>query len=323
MHTIIMTGASRGIGRPAAERILRDDPAAHLVLITRGPSGERLAGELAAGLPASGDADGGHSADAARVSHVSADLGSLAEVRSAATTIAGRLDRGELPPLRGFVGNAGIQYTNARTESADGYEATFTVNVLANHVLLRTLMDRFTARSRIVITTSDTHFGDFAHTGGLVPAPVWQAPEVLARTGAFPASDRISGGRRAYSTSKLAAIYLAHEYARRLPAGVDVVTFNPGLVPGTGLTRDADRLSRFAMRWLFPVLNLTPLTNSPSVAGRQLADVALGKVKAPTGSYVSRDRVVPSSDESYDPERERELWEAADRLAGVPVGRAW
>ncbi|PUB28910.1 NAD(P)-dependent dehydrogenase (short-subunit alcohol dehydrogenase family) [Promicromonospora sp. AC04] len=325
MHTIVMTGATRGIGRVAAERILRDDPEAHLVLITRGPSGERLAAELSSGLAggSAGDSAHGSLAGAGRVSHVAADLGSLAEVRSAAAEIAGKLDRGELPPLRGFVGNAGIQYTNARTEGADGYEATFTVNVLANHVLLRTLMDRFAAPARIVITTSDTHFGDFAHTMGLVPAPVWQAPEVLARTGAFPASDRTRGGRAAYSTSKLATIYLAHEYARRLPAGVDVVTFNPSLVPGTGLTRDADALGRFAMRRIFPLLNLTPLTNSASVAGQQLADVALGRVAAPTGSYVNRDRVEPSSDESYDPGRERELWEAADRLtAGLdaPVG---
>jgi NAD(P)-dependent dehydrogenase (short-subunit alcohol dehydrogenase family) len=297
VHTIVMTGATGGIGRFAAARILRDDPGAHLVLISRGTPGD----------------------DTARVSHVAADLGSLAEVRSAAAEIAGRLDSGALPPLRGFVGNAGIQYTNARTEGADGYEATFTVNVLANHVLLRILQDRFVAPARIVITTSDTHFGDFAHTLGLVPAPRWQAPEALARTGAFPASDRTSGGRRAYSTSKLGTIYLAHEYACRLPAGVDIVTFNPSLVPATGLARDADAVSRFVMRWIFPVLNLTPLTNSASVAGRQLADVALGKVAAPTGSYVNRDRVEPSSDESYHPRRERGLWEAADRLAGVPA----
>jgi NAD(P)-dependent dehydrogenase (short-subunit alcohol dehydrogenase family) len=297
VHTIVMTGATRGIGRFAAARILRDDPEAHLVVISRTAPDD----------------------DHARVTHVAADLGSLAQVRAAAAEIARRLDDGELPPLRGFVGNAGIQYTNARTTGADGYEATFTVNVLANHVLLRSLMDRFVAPARLVVTTSDTHFGDFAHTLGLVPPPLWQAPDVLARPGAFPASDRTSGGRRAYSTSKLGTIYLAHEYARRLPEGVDILTFNPSLVPATGLARDADAVSRFIMRWVFPVLNLTPLTNSPSVAGRQLADVALGRVTAPTGSYVNRTRAEPSSDESYDPRRERELWDAAERLTGFPA----
>jgi hypothetical protein len=36
--------------------------------------------------------------------------------------------------------------------------------------------------------------------------------------------------------------------------------------------------------------------------------------RAPTGSYVDRNRVDRSSEESYDPRREGELWDAAERL---------
>ncbi|GAA2897072.1 hypothetical protein GCM10011428_07770 [Streptomyces violaceus] len=188
-----------------------------LLVVTRGSSGAQLAAELATG--------------GRTVSHVSADLGSLDSVRSAATEIRDRLDRGDLPPLRGFVGNAGIQYTNALTETPDGFESTFTVNVLANHLFVRLLQDRFTAPARIVITASDTHFGDFKHNMGMVPGPAWKSPDLLARTGAFPEPDTVVAGRTAYSTSKLAAIYLVHEYARRLPAGIDAVAYNPGFVP--------------------------------------------------------------------------------------------
>ncbi|MGW4229976.1 hypothetical protein ACWEF9_11950 [Streptomyces sp. NPDC004980] len=38
-HTIVMTGASRGIGRVAAEHILRRSPAVHLLVVSRGASG--------------------------------------------------------------------------------------------------------------------------------------------------------------------------------------------------------------------------------------------------------------------------------------------
>lgn len=203
-------------------------------------------------------------------SYVAADLGSLASVRSAAAEIRDRLDRGDLPPLRGFTGNAGVQYANALTEGPDGFEATFTVNVLANHLFVRLLQDRFTPPSRIVITVSDTHFGDFKHNLGMVPGPRWQSPEVLARTGAFPGSDTTAGGRTAYSTSKLAAIHLVHEYARRLPEGIDAVAYNPAFVPGTGLARDAGPVSRFAMRYVLPVLALTPFATSRGAAGRGL-----------------------------------------------------
>lgn len=302
-HTIVMTGASRGIGRIAAEHILRRSPDTHLLVVTRGSSGEQLTVELGAG---------GHT-----ISHVSADLGSLAGVRSAADEICDRLDRGDLPPLRGFVGNAGMQYTNALTEGPDGFEATFAVNVLANHLFVRLLQDRFTVPARIVITASDTHFGDFRHNMGMVPGPVWQSPDVLVRTGAFPKPDTAIGGRTAYSTSKLAAIYLVHEYARRLPAGIDAVAYNPGFVPGTGLTRNAGPLARFAMRRIMPVMTLTSFATSRSAAGRYLADVVLGTTQAPTGSYVDRGREDRSSQESYDPRREGELWEAAERYTAA------
>ncbi|MGK8520179.1 SDR family NAD(P)-dependent oxidoreductase [Nocardia asteroides] len=297
--TIVMTGASGGIGRVAAERIVRAAPHVHLVVAARGSSGARLAAELGAG--------GRH------VSHVAVDLGALDSVRSAADEIRDRLDSGDLPPLHGFVGNAGIQYTNALTEGPDGFESTFAVNVLANHLFVRLLETRFRTPARIVITVSDTHFGDFRHNLGMVPGPVWQSPEVLARPGAFPSPSTTAAGRTAYSTSKLAAIYLVHEYARRLRAGINVIGFNPGFVPGTGLARDAGPVSRFAMRFVLPVSTLTPFATSRRAAGRYLADVVLGDMAAPTGSYVDRGRVARSSEESYDPRREAELWEAAER----------
>ncbi|MCT9079851.1 SDR family NAD(P)-dependent oxidoreductase [Streptomyces fulvoviolaceus] len=300
-HTLVMTGASRGIGRVAAEHILRRSPDTHLLLVARGSSGARLAAELS-----------GHT-----VSHVPADLGSLESVHSAATGIRDRLDRGELPPLRGFVGNAGTQYTDALTESPDGFEATFAVNVLANHLFVRLLQDRFAVPARIVITASDTHFGDLRHNLGMVPGPAWKSPNLLARTGAFPRPHTAAAGRTAYSTSKLAAIHLVHEYARRLPAGIDAVAYNPGFVPGTGLARNAGPVTRFAMRRILPVMTLTPFAIGRRAAGRYLADIVLGTTPAPTGSYVDRSRVARSSEESYDPRREHELWEAAERFTAA------
>jgi NAD(P)-dependent dehydrogenase (short-subunit alcohol dehydrogenase family) len=305
-HTIVMTGASRGIGRIAAERILQGAPDAHLVAVARPGFGASLTEEFA---------EGGH-----RVSHVEADLGSHAGVRAAATAIGDRLDRGDLPPLRAFVGNAGVQYTNALTAGPGGFESTFAVNVLANHMFVRGLEAHFAAPARIVITVSDTHFGDFRHNLGMVPGPVWCPPSTLARTGAFPAPETAAAGRTAYSTSKLAAVYLVHEYARRLPGGIDAVAFNPGFVPGTGLARNAGPASRFAMRRLLPAMTLTPFATTRRAAGRHLADVVLGVVAAPTGSYVDRGRVGRSSADSYDEHRERELWDALEAFTSVHEG---
>jgi NAD(P)-dependent dehydrogenase (short-subunit alcohol dehydrogenase family) len=301
-RTLIMTGATRGIGRIAAADILEGDPTVHLVVVARGDSGPTLARELAQGK---------HT-----VSSVSADLSSLASIRTAAAEIAAKLHGGELPPLRGFVGNAGIQYSNAMTETVDGHEATFAVNVLANHLFIRTLEQHFAPGSRITITASDTHFGDFKHNMGMVPGPAWKDPAMLAQTAAFDNPSTTAAGRTAYSTSKLAAIYHVHELARRLD-GVDVVSFNPGFVPGTGLARNADAVSRFMMRRIMPLMALTSMATTPRDAGRYLANVVLGKTTAPTGSYVDRAKADRSSEESYNVGRESDLWTTVEKLTAA------
>lgn len=290
-HTIVMTGASRGIGAIAADAILDRDRSAHLVVIGRNPGPNGL-----------------------RRSHINADLSSIASTVEATSEVADWVNRGIIPPLTGFVGNAGIQYTNNNVETADGLEATFAVNVVANHLLLRELEFSFKTATRVVITVSDTHFGDFRHNLGMVPGPIWKGAEVLARIGAFPNPQSVTAGRTAYSTSKLAAIYLVHAWSRRLP---HVVSFNPGLVPGTDLARDAGTVSRFAMKRVLPLLTWTPVATSRGAAGRALADIMLGAVDAGNGDYIDRTRVTPSSEESYDTVREDELWDYLDALRPV------
>ncbi|WP_408607153.1 Rossmann-fold NAD(P)-binding domain-containing protein [Actinokineospora bangkokensis] len=278
----------------APSELLRREPRLHLVVLARGEPGKGLRGP--------------------RVTLVEADLASRASTASAVDAIRTFVAGGELPPLAGFAGNAGVSLDDALHTTADGHETTFAVNVLANHLLIAGLVPLMRAPARVLVTVSDTHFGDFRHSGGTMPPPRWAAPAVLARPGAFPDPGSATAGRTAYTTSKLAAIHLVHEWARRLPPGTTIASYNPGLVPRTGLSRDAGAVGRFMMRWLSAPLALTPLADTPAAAGRKLADAVLGRVVAPSGAYVDRTRVVPSSAESYDPERERDLWDHLEHL---------
>jgi NAD(P)-dependent dehydrogenase (short-subunit alcohol dehydrogenase family) len=92
---------------------------------------------------------------------------------------------------------------------------TFGVNVLAHYLLVRQLLHRFVAPAWIVLTTSDTHFGEFRYTLGVTPPPRWEASERLAA----PRASGMQGGSRAYATSKLATIYLSSPYAGPPTAG--------------------------------------------------------------------------------------------------------
>lgn len=294
-QTIIMTGATRGIGFEAARDILRRGPETHLMLLARETSGAEVLPRLQEISP--------------EVSIIGTDLASMSSIETAAAQLEDLFDAGELPALRGVVCNGGVHLADALHTTVDGYETTFAVNVLSTHLLLRRLHPHLQAPARIVVTVSDAHFGDFRHTGGTLPPPRWSTPEVLSQPGAFDRPDHVRAGRRAYVTSKLAGIHLVHEWARRLPVGIDIVSYNPSLVTGTGLARDAGGAFPFLMKWIVPVLEATPIVDTAPVAGRKLADVILGGTPAPTGSYIHRTQVTASSAESYDADREWALWD--------------
>ncbi|MFH9807146.1 SDR family NAD(P)-dependent oxidoreductase [Streptomyces olivaceus] len=298
-RSLIMTGATRGIGWEAARDVLRRRPDTHLVVLGRASSASGILTGLREISP--------------HVSHVDIDLASKASVAAAGARLEDLLDSGALPPLWGLVFNAGVHLSNALEATVDGYERTFAVNVMSTHQLLRQLHPHLRPPARIVVTVSDAHFGDLRHTGGTMPSPRWAIPDI-SRPGAYNRSGNVRAGRRAYVTSKLGGIYLVHEWSRRLPQGVDILAYNPSLVIGTGLARETGGAFPFLMRRIVPVLAATPLVDTPAPAGRKLADTILGATPAPTGAYIHRTKAMPSSTESYNPDREHALWNWLEQL---------
>jgi NAD(P)-dependent dehydrogenase (short-subunit alcohol dehydrogenase family) len=126
--TIVMTGATSGIGRVAAEHMLRVPG----VLLWHGARG--AAPPDAHALPL--------------------DLKRLASVRAFAQALGERL--GEIP-IDVLVLNAATQFPNDTERTEDEFETTFAVNHLAHYLLLRLLLPRLAEAATVVITTNDTH----------------------------------------------------------------------------------------------------------------------------------------------------------------------
>lgn len=251
---------------------------------------------------------------AGRMHVVVCEQESLESVRAAGHRILELLDT--LPPLRSIVLNAGAQFMSTTEVSADGFEKTFAVNVIASHVLVRMLSDRLTAPASVIQIGSGTHYGDLKHSFGLVPGPRWDEPHALAMP-------REGDGGIGYSTSKLAVVYWTHHLARRVPEGIIPITYDPGMMPGTGLARERNPIQRFGWRYLMPVMRSLPGVSGTRRSARYLFQLVNDAGPVPLaqarGRYVVVDKAEYSSSESYDTVRERSLAHALDEMTG-PAG---
>lgn len=154
---------------------------------------------------------------------VQVDLRDLASVARAADELKRR------GPFAGIVCNAGIQAGEGElTRSVDGFEETFAVNHLAHLAMVVRLAPA--PGTRIAFIGSGTLDPDdrgarrFGFRGGQ-----WAAPrELAAGVPSHSAKDR-------YATSKLLDALTSRALARR---GLKAFTFDPGLMPGTGLARN-------------------------------------------------------------------------------------
>lgn len=127
--TIIITGASDGIGAEAARQLSADGE--HVVVVGRSPDKTRQVADTL-GAPF----------------HV-ADFQDLGQVETLAATL---LDA--YPRIDVLANNAGGIFTNESTK--DGFDKTFQVNHLAPFLLTHLLMDRLVASRASVIQTSSS-----------------------------------------------------------------------------------------------------------------------------------------------------------------------
>ena len=316
-HTVVITGGNSGLGYACARALLRASPPWHVVLACRDLGRASTAVETLREAAAPG----------AQVEAMALDLASLASVRAFSAELERRLTAGELPPLHGLVCNAAMQ--GAKVFTVDGFEATFGVNHLGHYLLVNLLLPSLAKPARIAVVASGVH--DPAQLEAVpsagVPAPAWNATAALARgeLGPAAAKDDANADRgRRYSTSKLANVYFTYRLALRLPEGITVNAFDPGLMPGTGLAREYSAPLRWiwnsVMPKVLPLMRLliTKNIHTPEASGAALARLITDPALASTnGKYFEGLQEIRSSVDSYDEGRAAELWESSATLTGI------
>jgi len=297
-EAVVITGPTRGLGLATAVHLAQLSPDSALLMLGR--EGSAL-DEAVAQVRSAGATD---------VVAVPLDQASQTSIRLASKQIQ-QIARDRQLALTALVANVGIQTSGTTATTRDGFEQTFGVNVLGTYLLVRLLEPALATGARVVLVGSGT--AEDRRRDGLVPIPRWEDPMILAYprdTDEAPAS----AGRRAYSTSKLATLYLAHAMSRRSAGRFTVDVYDPGMLPGTGLAREASLPQRIAWRAMAPFARWMPGSSTPARSGRVLAELALSR-RGPNGDrYLSIDRDIPPTPTAFDEHREERLWEVAEQL---------
>jgi len=190
--TIVITGATSGIGEVAALRLA--ERGGRIVFIARDK------------IRASATMEKLRRANGA-VEHAAllADLSLLSEMKRVAAEIA------EEPQIDVLINNAGALFST-RQETRDGLERTFALNHMSYFVITNMLLPRLKPGARIVSTASGAHrradlnFGDLQNRQGY-------------------------SGFAVYARSKLCNILFTRELARRIAgSGVTANCLHPGFV---------------------------------------------------------------------------------------------
>lgn len=297
--TVLLTGPTRGIGAAVLDRLLAHPAHPRLVLLARDP--EALASAVATAHDAGADARG-----------IRLDLADLASVASALDEVAALVRTGEIPPIDAAMLNAGGQFLDRRHTSAQGYELTFAINVIAQHALLEGLQPLLGPAGHVVLTGSSTHRGR-RQSFGLVPDPIWQEPAELATPDGTPRggfrAERERGGV-AYATSKLALVTLSHPWAARLGAsGRRLNVYDPGLVAGTGLVRGMPGYMDWVWRNVMPAMSILPGATTPRGTARHAVALALGdRHRDRHDAYIEIGRETRAEAVTFDTGRQQRLW---------------
>lgn len=279
-QTVVITGASDGIGRAAARALVI--AGAHVVMIGRNEA------KTAAAARALMSETGSRT-----VTWDIADLSRTEAVRELAARLSVRY-----PQIHVLINNAGAVFMEHQ-RTADGIERTFALNHLAYFSLSLLLLDSLAAASepghpaRIIAVSSRAH----------------KAARLTLRDVQL---DQRFRGWRAYANSKLANLLMVRSLAARLnPAIITVHAVHPGLVRSRFATNNGFR-GRL-LRRLWKRFSIAPAEGADTLAWLTMAPIN----EIGNGHYwVRRQRTLPSLQAQTD-ELAEGLWNISEVLTGL------
>jgi retinol dehydrogenase-12 len=278
MPSYLITGTNTGIGRATAEALAAKG--GRVILAARSQEKTMVVvNELRGRFPN------------AEIEFLSIDLGDLASVKAAATTVmsSGR-------PLDVLINNAGLAGAMGRTK--DGFQLTFGTNHLGPYALTEMLLPLLTAapQGRIVNVASQAHRG--------------------AKGINFDSLREFDKGLfGAYGVSKLANVLYAKELARRLVSThVTTYSLHPGVV-ASDIWRKLPAPVRVIAKLFMTSNEKGAQTSVYCATAPELASVS--------GRYYEKCQEKEPSQVAKDEALARQLYDWSDSAVASVLGKGW
>ena len=236
------------------------------------------------------------------VESIPLDLASFASVRQCVSTFQ---TKGY--PLHILINNAGGSVPGRQASfTADGFELTFGTNHLGHFLLTNLLLEdlKRSAPARVITVSSELHNPDRA--GG--PAPDFDYDNLKG--------EKYYNPQVFYRNSKLANMWFAYELQRRLTGtGVTSNAVCPGFVPAAIAARRKSPLARF---FYAQIMARMPFARSLEQASASYMVAATDpNLEGVGGKFIVDGKEKRSSEESYDEEKARHLWEMSWAWCGL------
>ena len=286
---VLITGGNSGIGFATANKLAAQG--FHVVLASRNQQTAAKAIErIRSGNPN------------VSVETIPLDLASFASVRQC---VAAFQEKGY--PLHILINNAGGSIPGKQASfTAEGFEMTLGTNHLGHFLLTNLLLDdlQHSAPARVITVSSQLHIPGYA--GG--PQVDFDYDNLKG--------EKYYNPQVFYRNSKLANMWFTYELQRRLSGtGVTSNAVCPGFVPAA----IGDRRKSAIERWMYTqILARMPFARSLEQASDSYLVAATDPRYADVGGkFIVDGKERLSSDDSYDEQKARRLWELSWKWCGL------
>jgi len=200
-----------------------------------------------------------------------------------------------------LVCNAGIAGASNQDRTKDGFDVIFATNHLGHFLLVNSLIPLMEENGRIIIVSSDMH----NPPKEMNPDFKWIGAEKLAKP-----DEELSKSRIRYPYSKLCNVYFTYELKRRLgDKKLSVNAFNPGFMPETGLSGGKMNPERIK----FVKEHMPERIGDLHKSSQALCDLITMKDFKANGEFFDRStKSVKTSELSYNEKNAKELWDLSE-----------